>query len=284
MAIGGTWKTSRQQLTAIDASQQGHGYNAVHSSRNAGMGRNIDPTMITGQIPNDVVDQFQPSNYGYAEEDFTVPIFGDNTETGMADHPDWGMGAGRSDVTDDWPSYGPRPGGVPGGVLIRARNHGADVTIHMKGQQPPALDSPEYKRYGEVENAVVSDPSQLQMQTSGTQRDATRNGSQTSGRANAVRAAIKSRIPGRKLPTYSDGYRHAEMVPRGQSATRPNPAFYRTAGTANPEWMGVNAATQALPRQREPVPEPYIGADATPSPVAAAGVFGYSDEDVLPYV
>jgi hypothetical protein len=223
------------------------------------------------------LDELQPDGYGYCDEDSTSVLYGYGTETGTADRPNLGDSANRGAIPNSFPAPG---AGTPDGTYLRSLDHGAEATFTTKEVQPDGLLNDGYKRKGAVENAVTSDPSQYEMQTSMTQRDKTREGSQAAGgRANAVRAAIKSRIVGQRVPTYSGGYRHAEMTPKSQSVVL-RPFHYRTAGTGQAEQMTVNEMYVSEPRQRVPISDPYVGTSVNVDSTDG----NYSDEDTLPYV
>lgn len=272
MPITGNWK-ERQSLYA-GASRWGTGINPIHAVRD-GDGRNIAPDGTTTLVPSELVDPYASDPYLYCDEDSPSTLYGYGTETGTADRPE------RPAVTEDFrgsaggfPSWGRRKGGTPGGQAIRAEDHGAELTYTSKEDfARDAAAGWQNKVTSEVNDAEISDPAQYVMQTSMTQRDKTREGSQASGRASEYFAPIHSRIPGMIEKKYSGEYRHGDMLPREQTYT-PRPFWNRNAGTGDPAWMKVNETATRTPLQRTPPTDPYQGQ------YVGATDYGYTGEDV----
>jgi hypothetical protein len=273
MPITGNWK-ARQSLYA-GASRWGTGVNPIHAIRD-GDGRNIAPDGTTNLVPAELTDPYANDVLGYCDEDSASTLYGYGTETGTADRPE------RPAVTEDFrgsslpgfPSWGRRKGGTPGGIAIRAEDHGAEITYTSKEDfARSAAAGWENKVTSEVNDAETSDPAQYEMQTSMTQRDKTREGSQTSGRASTYSAPIHSRIPAMMEKKYSGAYRHGDMLPREQTYA-PRPFWNRNAGTGDPSWMKVNETATRTPLQRTPPTDPYQGT------YVGATDYGYTGEDV----
>jgi len=286
MPITGTWKT--RTAFQAGAAKWGTGWNPIHGVR-AGVGRSDEPpnlifdgTAAAGPIDPSVTDPYTPENLGYSDEDTAHSLYGYGEDTGTAERPSVGTDVDRA-TADDFPSWGPYRAGLPGGTKIRSHDIGASLTNAMK--VTPDEDVAQgwmNKAVGEVANATVSDPSQYEMQTSMTQRDKTREGSQAqAGRESEYMAPIGSRRDtwGQRLRFWSGEQRHYDMTPRVQDQII-RPWWARNAGTGYVEWGTVNEMYVSDPKQRVSPPDPYQGSDV---PVDDATT-GWSQEDVLPYV
>lgn len=262
----GQWAETPTQINQASALKQGTGASPIFGSRDNGMGRNLAP----GELANDVGHQeISPELDGFTEDWESSHLYGYGVETGTEDRPEWGAESGdnRSEVTTKWPSWGHRKSGLPGGGPVRAIDNGSAITSHSKlvfnGGAGP-LYGADFKSVGYVIDSKESDPSQYVMQTSDTQRDKTRAGSQRSASASDFDAPIKSRIPGFRVRAYSGGERHADMTPKVQEQVI-RPFWGRNAGTGNPDDMVPNAMYQAVPYQRTPPLDPSQGATLTDS-------------------
>lgn len=286
MPITGTWK-SRTAYHA-GAAKWGTGWNPIHGVH-AGFGRSDSPpnlvfdgTQTTGQIDSTVTDPYTPDHFGYNDEDTANSLYGYGEETGTSERPSVGTDVDRGDA-DDFPAWGPRRAGLPGGTRIRSKIVGAVLTNAAKGM--PNEDVAQgwvNKAVGDVEDSTVSDPSQYEMQTSMTQRDKVREGSQVQpGRESEYMAPIGSRRDtwGQRLKPWSGGERHYDMTPRVQDQII-RPWWSRNAGTGYVEWGTVNDMYVSDPKQRVSPPDPYQGSDIPVSDETA----GWSQEDVIPYV
>lgn len=286
MPITGTWKD--RQTVQAGATKWGTGWNPVHAIP-AGLGRSdtppnlvFDGTESAGPIDPSVTDPYTPEHLGYSDEDTANVLYGYGVNTGTSERPPLGTDTDRAS-SDGFPAYGPRVAGVPGGTKIRSQDIGAELTLIQK--QTPNEDVAQgwvNKDVGDVENATVSDPSQYEMQTSMTQRDKVREGSQVqSGRASEYMAPIASRRDtwGQRLKAWSGGERHYDMAPRVQDQII-RPWWARNAGVGYPSWMGPNEMYVSEPLQRTSPPDPYQGA-SSPADDSPAG---WTDEDVIPYV
>lgn len=270
-AITGSWKAQNagRQITAL---QWGTGYNPIHAVR-IGDGRNVapegtsvlvDPTLTTGDYSADT-----PQGYGYALEDETSTLFGYGTEVGTADYQPWGDGhdleSGSTAIPStgtEYPPYGPYPQGVPGGTYIRAENHGAELMYKTKLRPyEDGANGWENKETSEINDAGISDPTQYVMQTSMTQRDKVRAGSQSSGTANEFDAPIRSRIMPMIEKKWSDSHeRRYGMTPKQQDMIV-RPWFTRQAGTGRMADMRVNEMYVSEPRNRRAPENPDVGND-----------------------
>jgi hypothetical protein len=129
------------------------------------------------------------------------------------------------------------------------------------------------KATGETAISEPSDPSQIFMQTSETQRFRTRTNANAQLRQTDVpRASIDSRVEGMIVKVYSTGERSYDMEPREQDSI-PRPFYYRTAGTGDATYMLPNEMYEVSPIQRVPPPDPDLGSDETDLQ------YGYTPED-----
>lgn len=280
MAVSGTWKR-QQDVSYVGALRWGTGINPVHAipSENPRGQLNATPEGPENYIPSELVE-YGPDHYGYCDEDSSSALWGYGFGTGTADRPGWGTEDDRAD-SGGFPPYSPPPGpeGTLTGSAIRMQRKGSQVTTASKtgAAMPDAQQGYEGKAMsGIVEDAVVSDPSQYEMQTSMTQRDKVREGSQRGGgSASEFAAPIHSARPtwAQRLYKAAGGERHYDMFPRQQDPVIRGFRF-RTAGvgparnTTMPEGMFVNT-----PRQRIPAMLPDQGPDVTHS------LTGYMPED-----
>lgn len=267
MAITGAW-AERQQAQA-GALQQGTGWNPIHRVR-TGDGRNTAPG---GSEP--VTDQLTAETFGYCDEDTSSVLYGYGEETGTADRPVLGEEDQRGSTPNDFPPWGPYKPGIPGGVVLRSKDHGAELTYTPRDPMLlPAFAGWDNKLTGDVNNAVTSDPSQYEMVTSMVQRDKVRAGTQMpAGRADDHYAPIASRITGMKIkPFMGDPARHNDMEPREQTFTI-RPWWSRNAGTGRVAEMKVNTAYESQPLTRNPPADPYQG------PILSGSDSGYTQED-----
>lgn len=281
MPITGTWLDSVAYESG--AEKWGHGINPVHYVGGAGYGgRSVkDPHTSTGpnagqggEVDERIIDPTDPLA-GYTDEDFASMTWGYGPETSTSVHPPLGSSTEqfRGVATDNYPAPGYHEGGRPGGSFIRAIPIGGRQPYGGMKQSPKEETVGEgwvNKEVGAVEDAIISDPSQYEMQTSMIQRDKVRTGSQNpnTGTANEQTAPIGSFRPtwGQRIKPWSGGRRHWDMQPREQNEYI-RPFWYRNAATGYREWLGVNDAYQYQrePLQRQPVPDPYAGVEV-PSP------------------
>lgn len=296
MAIANAWQRSLTgELQYGSALKQGTGWNPIHAVR-SGDGRNIAPDGSSNLVPESLADP-SAEDYGYTDED--IYMFGDPPgygaenprELGVADRPDWGQTEGtRMSMPEDYPSWGPvntlngssveLPKGIPGGTVIRAQEKGAvaSVTANVLPDEDVAQGW-RNKQHGNVEDSTVSDPSQYEMQTSMTQRDKVRAGSQISGTASEYSAPIASRRVGQKLKFWSGEQRHYDMAPKAQEQMI-RPFWLRTMGTGDPALMQANELYVSEPYQRTPPGDPDQG-DILPLSESPDGTtsYGFTSED-----
>jgi hypothetical protein len=288
MAITGNYLSSNAYT---GARKWGTGINPVHWLTDPNEGRPGKPIHTgtgpngspSAQLPENLLDDTVPE-YGYTDEDFSSAIWGYGYDTGTADRP--GLGISTEDSrgsTKNFPSR-TQPG-PPSGDSIRRLEKGAQRTNDaLVTPSETVSEGWRNKTVDSVNNARVSDPSQYEMQTSMTQRDKVREGSQRgAGSASEYTAPIGSYRPtwGMRLKPWSGKQRHYDMTPRVQDDI-PRPFWYRQAGTGYVEWMRANEAFnyQVHPLQRQPVPDPYAG-----FPIPAPGnVFEEESSDVNSWV
>lgn len=283
-AIGGLWasknipQSSAPIGTYATYKQQGTGWNPIHAQR-GGPGRNIAPDGTVTLLDSTLTEEYQPD--GYTQEDGSNVLWGYGTQTGTSDRPPLGDNAADAEhriSTKDFPTWGPRKGGILGGARIRSINRGGKANVTAK--LSPTDENPTQgwlnKEQSYVEDATVSDPSQYVMQTSMTQRDQTRAGSQAaSGRENQYDAPIKSRIPGMRAKFWGGEMRHGEMLPKSQDQ-KLRPYSLRTAGTGRRSDMYVNEMYVSEPKTRVVPDNPYPGPEVDTSSSDA----GYTAEDM----
>ena len=269
------WTAPSISTDEVGALKWGTGFNPVHKLR-GGPGRDVAPDPPDTAPPGELLESTEPT-YGYTDEDVVNVLYGYNDQTGTAERAPWDMPTNRSDNPTNYPAWGPYQGGMPGGQAIRAENNGADIANAYK-QKPSETVNEGWlnKQVTTVNDAVTSDPSQYEMQTSMTQRDKVRAGSQMpSGRANEYDAPIASRQGPQKLKVYSGGERHYDMTPRAQDDII-RPWWMRTAGTGNTEWMLANEAYVSQSYDRVTPSDPAVGPE---TPASDAGDYGYVSED-----
>jgi len=292
MALSGNWKASRQ--TEVDVQNNlGTGWNPIHAirdqeGRNIALNRGSDVAVIPDQY---VIDPNLDDPAGYDTEfayDATDDaIWGYGPDSGTSDRPSWGDEGKYRDQTQTptppWPEWGPYTNGIPGGTTMRDNNRGADLSKRVKQRKSETVSEGWENKQSlpNAEDAVIANDSQIYMQTSMTQRDARRTGSQAAqGRANAARASIGSRIIGMRLKIWSGGERHYDMTPR-TAEERIRPWWTRQAGTGDPALLESNAMEVRQPIARQVPAEPDQG-DTTP--LVDHTNYGFVSEDVLPYV
>jgi hypothetical protein len=273
MAITGNYLAS---VEYTGARKWGTGWNPVHAMQLDLVGGRESMAVPTLQGPNKPGPETLPPGlvnpldtmpeYGYTDEDFSSQIWGYGPQTGTSDRParDVPTEQYRFDTPTMYPGMGNEPG-PPGGFAIRSEEHGdvAGSIAKLGDKEETVGEGWENKQLGTVEDATVSDPSQYEMQTSMTQRDKVRAGSQRgSGSASEFTAPIGSWRPtwGMRIKPWSGGRRHYDMTPRRQDVIL-RPFWFRQAGTGYQEWMLANEAYnyQVDPLQRQPVQDPYPG-------------------------
>lgn len=274
MPIKGLWLAQQQgyEPEMAGALKWGTGVNAVHAIH-GGPGRDTTPDTPGGTVEPPMTNiTSTDADYGYCDEDQYSVLMGNGTK----DRPSWGESDQRGDLIPGYPSWGNYEGGVPGGIALRAVDHGAEW-YHTPRQVPDEMiyDGEMSKPYpiAEPEDSMTSDPSQYEMNTSMRQRDKVRAGSQISGTANEFDAPIASRMVGPKLKMFPGGERHYDMEPRDQDLIL-RPFWNRTAGTGIVENMQVNEMYVSEPLTRTPPPDAIQG--STPTPAYADG---YTTED-----
>lgn len=293
MAISGAWLEANQN--SAGAQKWGTGINSVHAIFTGGPPLRSGP-VITGYGPGqpgnsmnlEMIDPGTITDWDYLDQDYAnSPTWGYGEQTGTADRPslDQSTEQLRGSVPAEWPSSLIQRG-LPGGTQIRGQNKGAtDLDTAKLGDKEETVgEGWENKTVGLVDNAKVSDPIQYEMQTSMTQRDKVREGSQRgSGSASEYSAPIGSWRPtwGQRRKPWSGMRRHFDMFPF-QADQINRPFLVRQAGTGYSEWMKANEAYnyQVSPLQRQPIPDPNAG-----FPVPDAGnVYQEESSDVSNWV
>jgi hypothetical protein len=279
MAIGGTFRASQPYAANVG----GHGVNPIHGRiGDYTGGRRTTPGYgpNDGSLPMSVTSH--EGAYGYVPED-AATMYGYGPENGTADRPrlQESTNGVRGRVPGEYPSPGYHTDGLPGGTKLRSFGHGSRIGAMTKlFFRRPVAQGLGFKSSGEVNDAGASNPDQLLIQTSMTQRDKTRAGSQAqAGRESQYLAPIRSRIPGMRVPFYAGGERHDDMRPRQQGQSR-RPFTYRTGGTGNPDMMLANAAYTSVPLVREPAANPDFGQPVSELASPSLYDYGYVAEDV----
>jgi len=276
MPITGAWKDA--QRVESGALKWGTGINPIHAIR-TGDGRETTPSTQENIISEELVDPVQAPEMGYTDEDNSSTLYGYGFQTGTETRPQLGTEDTRNDNPTGYPPWGQYKPGVPGGTAIRADNIGADITNSYKVHPSETVNEGWLnKPKNGVEDAVTSDVSQYEMQTSMTQRDKVRAGSQAAaGRANEFDAPIASRITGQKLRFFSGGERHYDMLPKAQDLII-RPFWYRNAGTGYVDWMDPNEMYVSEPYNRMAPSDPNVGPDTPPNET-----YNYTDEEMNYY-
>lgn len=286
MAGMGQWAETPSQINQSSVLKQGTGISGVIGTRDNGMGRNLAP----GQTQGDVDEAVVTETYGFTEEETSSQLWGYGIATGTSDHPSWGTEDidERTDDMNGYPTYGTHPVGRPGGTRIRSINKGSEVAYTSKlvpNDGDGTLYGADFKSDADQPfDAETSDPSQYVMQTSMTQRDKTRAGSQISGTASEYSAPVKTRIPGWRIRNYGGQERHDAMLPKEQEMVIRH-FWSRNAGTGNPADMAPNAMYRSTPYQRTPTNDADQGQELSGTPGIdydqdgpGAG-YGFTEED-----
>jgi hypothetical protein len=316
MNVKGTWRA--KAFAGADMTSPlkwGTGYNPIHAQYGDRVGNDPGRSMIAihdsvpgnmaspayaGAVDPNVIDQYAPEFFGYCDEDISYTpsmTWGYGSDTGTADRPDWGQGHDQtarslSDTAPDqnFPAWGPESSGlIPGGSVVRSRKHGGGQFDNPDANDAKVIPEDDVaqgwlnKEHSYIEDAETSDVSQYEMNTSMTQRDKVREGSQISGTASEYSAPVASRITGMKLRQWGaspdlpgHAQRHDDMFPKQQDLIV-RPFWLRTAGTGNAENMKTNELYVSEPKQRTPPADAWQGEAVTQS--VSADEYGYTDEE-----
>ena len=263
----------------------GTGYNVVHMDYGSPPDRlgtinpregEVNVTPPSASVPEDLA---LDKGWGYTLEDtLGSGLYHNDDRPRLGDQPEW------EDVrshTGDQPPYN-----ASGAAKTRFRAMMSGAYSTWRGKLPRAnymipsetvSEGWVNKPQGRPANAVVSDPSQYEMQTSMTQRYRARDNSAAVARGtDDDRSHINSRVTGQRLKEYSQGERLYDMFPKQQSSGDPNmwrTFYYRTFGTGYSDQMEPNATWDVNAVERTPPPDPYIGQQDT------AIDYGYTPED-----
>lgn len=273
MAITGNYLSS---VEYTGARKWGTGINPVHYVLHSGEPPTDSKAAHVAQGPNQTGPETLPQGllnpldenpeYGYVDEDYSSAMWGYGPQTGTSDRPGADVQGYqvRGSTTADFPGMGNEPAPT-GGAKLHSMEHGDfnGVTAKLGYKEETVGEGWVNKETAGVIDATVSDPAQYEMNTSMTQRDKVRAGSQRgAGSASEYDAPIGSWRPtwGVRIKQWSGGRRHWDMTPRRQDQIV-RPFWYRSAGTGYVDQMAVNEAFnyQLEPLQRSPVPDPYAG-------------------------
>lgn len=238
-----SWRDQLPQ-SYTGARKWGTGINPIHAQRQGYEGRNLAPPGTYEPVSTGLVNE----SFGYTDEDMTV-----YEDLGwMNQHPNLGDPSirGKQDQMPPW-GYGPTAG--PQGAGKRAIRQGMNPRESHPNQVQSGSAAAGWlnKITGAVLDSVVSDESQLYVDTSMVQRDKVQTNERAVARGtDDARHEIPSRIPGMKVLVYSGDYRHDEMRPKEQTFGY-RPWRYRTAATGPREWMLPNEMYVSEPLRRE---------------------------------
>lgn len=311
MAIAGAWRASSvTPLEYAGATRWGTGINPVHSvpdSHKPTTTREpLGSTQWSGAAPEEIVGPVQwgysvedqqfygGEDYRYLEDDH--PNLGEN-EAGRADRDGRIMEVGSLPQAEGWPAWGPynddNPvdgfpvAGPPGGGEVRAHSDGAEVenaraiAVPTRGSTGGWLN----KARGEVARPVVSDESQIFINTGGVQGQGLKSLDNTRALARGAdnpRTAIQSRTAGMRVKQYakSQGMGGSPGTPDMAPVTQGlpyRPFFFRQGAmpvleehTWN-EMEGRTAVVRTVP--------PDSGEYATVPETSTDPGYGYSAED-----
>lgn len=253
MAISGTWKAS--MVRESGAQKWGTGWNPVHAVYGAGPPVRQSPahTGQGGDLGDEDVIEPQLLEHEHENLDFNNQFWA--LETEFVPSYDVPPEQTRGHMALGYPSPD------EDGESFRSEHPLATSTVAKASyQQETVTEGWENKDAGFVDNSTVSDISQYEMQTSMSQRDKTREGSQISGTASEYSAPVPSARPtwGQRLKPWSGGQRHYDMEPYQQEDFI-RPFLFRNAGTGDPQWMQANDMYVSQPHERVPAPDPAVG-------------------------
>ncbi len=277
MALSGAWKAGQPQAGAL---KWGTGVHPIHGVRTDPHGR-ILPAHTGQGGPGAAPLQIQDI---LLEQDLETVDYGDSATFGYGDVTGTATRPNYNELPEEYRGknrYIPPRGS--GGLRFRPEAIGAatkKAQSKTSEREETVSEGWENKETDLVEDSTVSDARQYEIQTSMTQRDLFREGSQISGTASEHFAPVPSRRPtwGQRIKPWSGGRRHHDMLPKGQDQ-HVRPFLYRNAGTGRVNWMGDNEATNYMisPLDRQPVPPPYSGEQTPRSPAVAYSDFGSND-------
>lgn len=258
----------------------GTGINPIHEIYGEG-----PPLRVTGRsglqevtpAAESVPESFEPQ-YKWGYEQPGDYVGGDNTVY-LDGRPDWGEYPTeyRGNTEGHPPWNAPR--------WVNAIFNGMFGGAHRVGQKlvdgvPSETVSEGWlnKPKGDPANAIVSDPSQYEVQTSMQQRYTKLvNDHAVERSTDEPRTPINSRVRGQKLKVYSEGERHYDMFPYQQDIIQ-RAWWYRTFGSGNANEMEPNEMTLRSPVRRVPPNDPSMGPQETD---LESNDFGYTPEDTF---
>lgn len=289
--INGNFKSLIGYSSAL---RQGTGWNPIHA--NATMGPplgvranlQLDSTETlpgTGIEDDEIATDWSNMEAGSFEDQPSV-IWGYGTQSGISELGPWSPSSDdvdmRATTGEDYPPWGPYKGGSPGGTAIRTDAKGNLVSVMAKEDPDDnAAQGWINKNKSTEDDAVVSDPRQYEMQTSMTQRNKVRAGSQISGTASEYEAPVASRITGKKVKDWAapTSVRHQDMYPYQQDYII-RPFWLRNAGTGPRPWMKANDLYESQAYSRMPPDNPYPGPQVHQVAADTSQNYGYTEEDI----
>jgi hypothetical protein len=259
MPITGTWK---ERVSIQSGAQRwGNGWDPIHAQP-SGQGRGTAPNPeLPDSVDYEIVDMTAPYTT-YHDDQYSNSIWGYGPETGTSDRPNYSVTTPEFRGAANYPAFDEN------GDDKRSRMHGPPLIETTKlNPQEEASAGWTNKESTFVDEPDPSAPSQYEMQTSMTQRDKVRAGSQEPlGRASKYNQPIPSRPGPMKLRTWIDSVTRLTAMFPVQQAFMVRPFWARNAGTGDVQDLAVNDAYQSVPLQRVPPPDPDQGAVMDGSP------------------
>lgn len=269
---------NRFVVPQASAAVWGTGYNPVHAVYGSAPrpGVSIRHGEVIPPFEGVSHDLIPEEFWGYTSEDFQGAGY-----FVRDDRPGWDVAP--EDNPSRYSTDGQPPWNANGPANTRFRSTMNGAFSKFRGKLPRATyqvptetvsEGWVNKVQGRAANAVVSDPSQYEMQTSMTQRYRARNNDHSVERStDDPRSHINSRVTGQIVKVYSQGDRDFDMFPFQQTAERRRDFYYRTAGTGIQSQMLPNETYDIQAIERTPPDDPYIG------PQDTSMVYGYTPED-----
>jgi hypothetical protein len=276
--ISGTFQ-NRFAVAPVGAGVWGTGYNPVHAYYGSAPrpGVSIRHGEVVPPFEGVSRDLIPEEFWGYTAEDFQGAGY-----FVRDDRPGWDVAPEDSEnrqSTGDQPSWN-----ATGAAKTRFRATMNGAYSKFRGKLPRATYQIPTETVSEgwinkatgprPANAVVSDPSQYEMQTSMQQRYRARNNDHAVARnTDPARSHINSRVTNPIVKVYSQGDRDYDMYPFQQTPESRRDFYYRTAGTGIQGQMLPNEMWDQEAIERTPPDDPYIGDQDTNLQ------YGYTPED-----
>jgi hypothetical protein len=278
MGVSGSWAANN---IITGAAKWGTGINPVHSSSDAGYGRqySTDPGNDLGDVPDSIIAE----DYGYTAGDY----LGED-EAGLRqvyDRPGWGEHVDRADIPGNYPQWG--NAGIEEAQEYHEIPHasqeeaGHAVAVYPGGVSGGWLA----KVTSRINTPVTSNPAQYEVNTS--MRQGPGVGVMNNTRAVArstddARSPVTSRDMAMVAKTWAKDWEHGgglgtpRMFPYQQDEQR-RPFYFRSPGLPPLEPNGAGTPEGRIPYTYQEPAEPDPGAPATSS---ASNNWGYTDGEL----